>query len=318
MAGDTPHSVVQVSNLQKKYGSTTAVDDVSFEIHTDEIFGLLGPNGAGKTTLVELLQGLRTPTAGAATVLGYDIQDDLYAVKDRIGVVPQSFHTFERLSVRENIALMRDLYSDPLAVETVLDRLDLDDYADTAFGSLSGGFQRRTGIAMALVSDPDVLFLDEPTTGLDPAARRGTWQQIDQLPALGTTVVLTTHYMDEIEALADRVALMVDGGIRAIDTVAALVERYAGTVKINVTLPKSTADGDDQIMTTLRQRARETHQPDSQEMVGIFDDQQTAQKTFSDLHGIDPNYSIELVSAGMEDVFLEVAGSTLDTAGNRR
>jgi len=317
MAGETPDPVVQVSDLRKEYGATAAVNEVSFDIHANEIFGLLGPNGAGKTTLVELLQGLRTPTSGGATVLGLDVQDDLYAIKDRIGVVPQSFHTFERLSVRENIALMRDLYSDPLPVETILDRLDLNDYTDTTFGALSGGFQRRTGIAMALVSDPDVLFLDEPTTGLDPAARRATWHQIEQLPTLGTTVVLTTHYMDEIEVLADRVALMIDGEIKAIDTVAGLIERYAGTVKIRATIPKSVGTDDDEITPILRQQARETHQND-RDVVAIFDDQQAAQNTFNDLHEADPAYSIEMVSAGMEDVFLEVAGSSIDTTGNRQ
>ncbi|WP_135822340.1 ABC transporter ATP-binding protein [Halostella litorea] len=315
MAGTDP--VVRVSDLRKEYGSTTAVDGVSFEIRAGEIFGLLGPNGAGKTTTVELLQGLRTPTSGDATVLGLDLRDDLYRIKDRIGVVPQSFHTFERLSVRENVALMRDLYFDPLSVDTVLERLDLDDWADEPFASLSGGFQRRTGIAMALVSDPDVLFLDEPTTGLDPAARRATWQRIQALPDRGTTVVLTTHYMDEIEFLADRVALMVDGRIEAVDTVPALVERYAGSVRVVVSLPESADDGDDRVASVLRDRARETYRPNDRKLIGIFDDRGAAQRTFSELHGTDHAGSVELVSAGMEDVFLEVAGRPLDAGGVR-
>ena len=125
----------------------------------------------GKTTLVEILQGLRTPTSGTATVLGLDLQENLYEIKDRIGVVPQSFQTFERLTVKENVALMADLHSGSLAVADVLEELDLAEWANVPFESLSGGYQRRTGIAMALVSDPEILFLDEPTTGLDPAAR---------------------------------------------------------------------------------------------------------------------------------------------------
>jgi ABC-2 type transport system ATP-binding protein len=132
--------VIQVTDLRKEYGSTVAVDGISFDVHANEIFGLLGPNGAGKTVTVEMLQGLRSPTAGEATVLGLSVETDSYEIKDRIGVVPQSFHTFERLTVRENVALMRDMYSDSLAVDDVLDHLDLGELADEPFRTLSGGY----------------------------------------------------------------------------------------------------------------------------------------------------------------------------------
>ncbi|MBS3761072.1 MAG: ABC transporter ATP-binding protein [Halodesulfurarchaeum sp.] len=318
MAGSGSAAVIRTDALRKEYGSSVAVDDVSLEIHDGEIFGLLGPNGAGKTTFVEILQGLRRPTAGSATVLDIPIQDGLETIKDRIGVVPQSFHTFERLTVRENVALVRDLHSDPLAVEDVLAELALDEYADERFHSLSGGYQRRTGIAMALVSDPEVLFLDEPTTGLDPSARRTTWEQIEGLPAQGTTVVLTTHYMDEVEYLADRVGLLVDGHIEAVDTVPALIDRYAGTVKIVVHLPADTAQSDhESVESTLESTARTVHEREHGELVGVFEDRQAAQDTYSSLHDLGMGHAIDLVSADMEDVFLELAGKSLTPGGER-
>lgn len=317
MSGPDSSSVIRTENLRKEYGSTVAVNDVSVSIREGEIFGLLGPNGAGKTTLVELLQGLRTPTAGSATVLDIPLQQGLETIKDRIGVVPQSFHTFERLTVRENVRLIRDLHSDPLTVDTVLAELDLEEYADEPFHSLSGGYQRRTGIAMALVSDPEVLFLDEPTTGLDPSARRTTWEQIEGLPDRGTTVVLTTHYMDEVEYLADRVGLLVDGHIEAVDTVEALIERYGGTVKIVIHLATDEQDARESVKSTLESAARTVHKRDNGDVVGVFEDRQQAQDTYSTLHDLGTGGAIDLVSADMEDVFLEIAGKSLTQGGDR-
>lgn len=333
MATNRSPPVIETTALRKEYGSTVAVDDVSMEIRRDEIFGLLGPNGAGKTTMIELLQGLRTPTRGEATVLGLDLQSDAYEIKDRIGVVPQSFHTFDRLTVRENVALVRDLHSDPLDVDTVLAELDLTEYAAAPFHTLSGGWQRRTGIAMALISDPDVLFLDEPTTGLDPAARRSTWEQIERLPELGTTVVLTTHDMEEVEYLADRVALLIDGHVEAVDSVPALVDAYAGEVKVVVhreaagtaedggdteTDPDrdTGADSDaDSLEAVLEESAATVYRSDDGKLIGVFDDRQRAQDAYSDLHEIGTGHAIDLVSPGMEDVFLELAGKTLTAGG---
>lgn len=317
MASDRSAPVVRTTNLRKEYGSTVAVDDVSLEVVGGEIFGLLGPNGAGKTTLIEILQGLRTPTDGDVTVLGLELGPDLYEIKDRIGVVPQSFHTFERLTVRENAALVRDLHSDPLNVDTVLSQLDLTDWATEPFNTLSGGYKRRTGIAMALVSDPEILFLDEPTTGLDPAARRATWEQIEQLPEMGTTVVLTTHDMDEVEYLADRVALLVDGHVEAIDPVPTLVDTYAGEVKVVVDLDGSLSDADEaSLESVLDESPAAVYRNDQAALIGVFDDRQRAQDTYSDLHDLGTGHPIDLVSSGMEDVFLELAGKTLTSEGD--
>ena len=313
MVSDSATPVVRTTDLRKEYGETVAVDDISLEIAEDEIFALLGPNGAGKTTAIEMLQGLRTPTSGDATVLGMDLSADRYAIKDRIGVVPQSFHTFERLTVRENVALVGDLHTESLGVEAVLDELDLGEYADQPFHSLSGGYQRRTGIAMALVSDPDILFLDEPTTGLDPAARRATWEQIERLPEMGTTVILTTHYMEEVEYLADRVALLVDGAVEAVETVPALVDTYAGEVKVVVdTRPGEAADSLESI---LDASADAVYRTDAGELVGVFEDRQAAQDAYSRLHDCGTGHAIDLVSPGMEDVFLEIAGKPLTPGG---
>lgn len=169
---------------------------------------------------------------------------------------------------------------------------------------------------MALVSDPEILFLDEPTTGLDPSARRTTWDQIEGLPDRGTTVVLTTHYMDEVEALADRVGLLVDGHIEAVDTVPALIKRYGGTVKIVVHLAEDAAqDARESVESTLESAARTVHEREYGELVGVFEDRQQAQDTYSSLHDLGTGEAIDLVSADMEDVFLEIAGKSLTPGG---
>jgi ABC-2 type transport system ATP-binding protein len=315
VSSDGEDAVIEVTDLTKEYGSVTAVDGVSFEVYGDEIFALVGPNGAGKTTTVEILECLRTPTSGSATVLGHDVVEDERAVKERIGVVPQSFDTFGRLTVRENVALMRGMYSDGLAVEDVLEQLDVAEWADTRFANLSGGLQQRTGIAMALVSDPAVLFLDEPTTGLDPAARRTTWEQIERLSDLGTTVVLTTHYMEEVEELADRAALLVDGGITAVDTVTNLVDRYGGDVKLVVGVDGDGEASVAEVESTLESAATEVYRAENGDLVGMFDEQSTAQETFGRLHRIEGSRSIRLTTAGMEDVFLRLVGAPLDSRG---
>jgi ABC-2 type transport system ATP-binding protein len=345
MAEPQTGPAIEATDLTRTYGSITAVDGISFEVRSDEIFALVGPNGAGKTVTVEMLECLRTPTSGSATVLGFDVEGESREIKARIGVVPQSFHTFERLTVRENIELIRGLYSEGLDPNTVIDRLDLAEYADTRFSSLSGGWQRRTGIAMALVSDPEILFLDEPTTGLDPSARRMTWGQIDRLAERGTTIMLTTHYMEEVEELADRAALLVDGALEAVDTVSNLIDEYGGNVKLVVSVDSHGGDrgvdssvvdrGDDgsvvdsggdasgdrapdEIESVLRAAATDVYHNETGDLVGLFDDRTRAQDTFGDLHDVEGTRSIELVSSGMEDVFLRLAGGTPDPGGELR
>jgi ABC-2 type transport system ATP-binding protein len=312
--------VIEVDALRKEYGELTAVDGASFEIFADEIFALVGPNGAGKTTIVEILECLRQPSSGSARVLGHDVLADPRAVKREVGVVPQSFHTFDRLTVRENVSVTRRMYDDGRDVDAVVDELDLREYADTRFEDLPGGYQRRTGIAMALVSDPAVLFLDEPTTGLDPAARRSTWRQIETLADAGTTVVLTTHYMEEVEELADRAALLVEGTVRAVDTVPNLFSTYGGDVKLVVGTNGSAAEASNEreLESILGRDAVEVYRNETDDLVAIYDDRAVAQRTFGELLDVDGDRSIDLTTAGMEDVFLRLAGGAVGSGGELR
>jgi len=200
-----------VKNLVKQYGDLTAVNDISFDVKRGEIFAFLGPNGAGKTTTVEILVGLRKPTSGGANVLGFDIAKDREKIKKRIGVLPQSFNTYDRLTVKENIKYFAGMFDSSPDVDGLIKLVDLEDKKKEQFRNLSGGLKQRLGIAVALVNDPEVVFLDEPTSGLDPKARHGVWRLIEDFHNKGKTVFLTTHYMEEAEALADRVGIIHNG-----------------------------------------------------------------------------------------------------------
>jgi ABC-2 type transport system ATP-binding protein len=208
-------SAVVVENLAKRFGDFTAVQDVSFEVAAGQVTALLGPNGAGKTTTIEILEGFQAPSAGTARVLGADPRKGGRAFKARIGLVLQSTSLEDQLTVAESLALYRSLYARPLSVAEVLDAIDLTDDAGTRIGALSGGQKRRVDLGAAIIGRPELLFLDEPTTGLDPEARRRLWTVIENLTAAGTTVLLTTHYLDEAQHLADRVIVVADGRVVA-------------------------------------------------------------------------------------------------------
>jgi len=223
-------TAVKVEGLVKRYGSLAAVDGITFEARKGEIFALLGPNGAGKTTTVEILECVRPQTGGRVLVLGCDISDRraLRDLKSRIGVLPQDFNTLQRLTVRENMQFFAGMYGVHADIDGLLDLLGVKDKARERFGNLSGGLKQRVGIAAALVNDPELVFLDEPTTGLDPEARRATWKVIEDLKAKGKTIILTTHYMEEAERLADRIGMIVKGKIAALDSPTNLVNAYGG------------------------------------------------------------------------------------------
>jgi ABC-2 type transport system ATP-binding protein len=208
-------SAIIVENLAKRFDGYTAVQDVSFEVAVGKVTALLGPNGAGKTTTIEILEGFQAPSAGTVRVLGADPRKGGRAWKARIGLVLQSTSLEDQLTVAEALALYRGLYRRPWAVGEVLDAIDLAADAGTRIGALSGGQKRRADLGIAIVGGPEMLFLDEPTTGLDPEARRGLWTVIENLTAIGTTVLLTTHYLDEAQHLADRVIVLADGRITA-------------------------------------------------------------------------------------------------------
>jgi len=204
---------ISVRGLRKSYGALAAVQGVDFEIEQGEVFGLLGPNGAGKTTTVEILEGYRKRDAGEVTVLGHDPQSPGPEFRQRIGVVLQQSELWPNLTVRETHKIFAGYYEEPRGVDEVIDLVGLNEKRDARVKTLSGGQKRRLDLGVALVGDPDLVFLDEPTTGFDPAARRAAWEMIRSLRSLGKTVLLTTHYLDEAEQLADRVAVMREGRI---------------------------------------------------------------------------------------------------------
>ncbi len=225
-------AVIEVRGLTKRYGVQAVVDDISFHVDRGEIFGILGPNGAGKTTAVECLEGLRKRDGGEVRILGLDPRTDAHRLHQRIGVQLQETQLPEKLRVREALELYASFYPDPADWRELLSRWGLADKAGTSFAKLSGGQKQRLFIALALVGNPEVVFLDELTAGLDPGARRATWDLISKVRAQGVTVVLVSHFMDEVEELCDRVAILERGRIAALDTPAGLVDRAGGEYRV--------------------------------------------------------------------------------------
>jgi ABC-2 type transport system ATP-binding protein len=217
--------VIQATDLRKQYGELAAVDGVTFEVAAGEIFGLLGPNGAGKTTTVEMLEGLRKPDGGEARVLGLDVSRQAGALKERIGVQLQTAALYPELTVVEVIDLFRSFYRRTLPTDQLIEWLGLGERRTALTKVLSGGQRQRLSVALALVNDPELVFLDEPTTGMDPQARRSLWDLISSLRDRGTSVLLTTHYMDEAEQLCDHIGIMDHGKILEMGTVDELISR---------------------------------------------------------------------------------------------
>ena len=221
-------AIIEVRDLRKRYGSLQAVDGVSFSVERDEVFGILGPNGAGKTTTLEMIEGMRPIDDGTATVDGIDVAKDPREVKRRIGIQLQASAFFDELNLIELLQLFGQMYERDVDAMALLGQVELTEKAKSQVRTLSGGQKQRFSIASALVNDPRVLFLDEPTTGLDPQARRHMWGLIRDIQRRGHTVVMTTHYMEEAEELCSRVAIMDGGKIVALDTPQALVDQLVG------------------------------------------------------------------------------------------
>jgi ABC-2 type transport system ATP-binding protein len=217
--------VIRVDDARKSYGSVKAVDGVSFQVTKGEIFGLLGPNGAGKTTTMEMLEGLHPPDSGGLEVLGMDVRRFATAIKHRVGVQLQTAALYPQLTVAELLTLFGRFYARQRPIGPLIDELELGEKRDARTKTLSGGQQQRLSVALALVNDPEVVFLDEPTTGLDPAARQGLWTVIRRMQGEGRTILMTTHYMEEAEALCDRLAIMDHGRILDSGTVDELIGR---------------------------------------------------------------------------------------------
>jgi ABC-2 type transport system ATP-binding protein len=218
--------VVRVDDLQKSYGEVKAVDGITFQVARGEVFGLLGPNGAGKTTTIEMLEGLNKPDSGTADVLGIDVTRQPDRLKERIGVQLQTAALYPNLTVTELVDLFASFYERRRPTAEIISEMGLDERKKALSKELSGGQRQRLSIALALVNDPELLFLDEPTTGLDPQARRSLWDQIEDLRRQGRTILLTTHYMEEAEQLCDRVAIMDHGKVLELGTVNELVTRH--------------------------------------------------------------------------------------------
>ncbi|HKR99672.1 MAG TPA: ABC transporter ATP-binding protein [Candidatus Dormibacteraeota bacterium] len=230
-------AAIVVEGLRKSYGDLVAVDGVSFAVEPGEVFGLLGPNGAGKTTTVEILEGYRRRDGGTASVLGVDPQTGGRALKQRMGLVLQELAVPPMLTVRELVEMYRGYYPAPRATGEIIELVGLSDKADVRVKSLSGGQQRRIDLALGLVGDPELVFLDEPTTGFDPSARRNAWEIVRSMRALGKTILLTTHYMDEAQELADRICVMARGRVVAEGKPDALRARADSRTRIRFALP---------------------------------------------------------------------------------
>jgi len=220
---NTPATALAIRDLSKSYGDVHAVSHLDLEVNTGECFGLLGPNGAGKTTTIEICEGLLTADSGEVEVLGMRWSSDERALRNALGIQLQETQLSDKLTVTETVRLFRSFYSNGLDVAEVISLVQLDEKSDARVGTLSGGQKQRLAVACALVGDPSVLFLDEPTTGLDPQSRRQLWELITRFRAQGRTIVLTTHYMDEAERLCDRVAIVDQGRVIALDTPRALI-----------------------------------------------------------------------------------------------
>ncbi len=307
--------IIEARGLVKRYGTLTAVDGVDLTVRSGEIFGILGPNGAGKTTTLEMIEGLRQPDAGTITVAGYDTRTQTEDVRRAIGVQLQTTALFDYLTASELIRLFANLYSvdaSPARVDQLLGMVGLQEKRNAAANQLSGGQQQRLSIALGLVNDPVVVFLDEPTTGLDPGARRELWQTVRDVRDRGSTVVLTTHYMEEAEILCDRIAVMDHGHIIALDTPVGLIE----AIDVEATISARMRNG----ALTLSQ-LREI--PGSKD-VSINGDQlevrsDNPQLTLIGLLELAREHKVELTElrsnqASLEDVFLTLTGRSFEPA----
>ena len=302
--------VISVDNLTKKYGDHTVVDGVSLEVCRGEVFAFLGPNGAGKSTTIEILECLRPLTHGSARVLGYDVEDahSVPRIKERIGVLPQDFSALDRLTVRENLELFAKMYTKSTSIDELLSLLELSEKSKARFGDLSGGLKQRVGVAAALVNDPDLVFLDEPTTGLDPDIRRTTWNMLSSFARSGKTVFLTTHYMEEAQALAKRVGVIVKGKIVALGTPAELMERFGGKKEM---IFKGGGDG---AFAALKTEFKDLSL-DGSNVILPFSCTAEIQEALSVLSKWGISCEMEEKTPNMEDVFLRLTGFTIKAGG---
>ena len=304
-----PDAVIQIRGLVKRFGALTAVSGVSFDVKRGEIFGILGPNGAGKTTMLECIEGMQKADDGTALVLGMNTMEHPEQIKDRVGVQLQSSAYFERLTLTEILNLFGKMYSCQIEPEKLLKLVELSEKAGNVVKVLSGGQKQRFTLAASLVNDPEVVFLDEPTTGLDPLARRHVWELIERMHEEGRTIVLTTHYMEEAQHLCGRVAIMDAGAIMALDSPSALIRGLSTPYQIwlSTSIPVSMEE-----LAELPSVQGPVSQDGAYYVIRSTDTEATLPAVLQWLN--DKNASplhLEVVSATLEDVFLELTGKDL-------
>ncbi|MBT2687228.1 ABC transporter ATP-binding protein [Bacillus sp. ISL-47] len=303
-------TVLEVRNLRKSFGTIRAVQDISFSVKAGEVFTIIGPNGAGKTTTLEMIEGLVPPDDGEIYFGNLDWNKNAVAIKKKIGVQPQSSAMFDLLTPEENLNLFASFYDHARSADEILEIVNLTDHRKSQVKKLSGGQRQRLAIGLALISDPDIIFLDEPTTGLDPQARRNIWDIILHLKQLGKTTILTTHYMEEAEKLSDRVCIVDQGSIITLDSPSALIERLTNEREIRL----SFLDGEnaskeaDQFSRNLDSVARTEREGASLKVWAV-----KPEETLLDLFKFtkEKSYQVEQVSIremSLEDVFIAFTG----------
>jgi len=302
-------NVIIVKNLTKRYQKLIAVDNVSFDVKKGEIFGLLGENGAGKTTTLEMIEGLRRPTEGDITVLDCDIKTEMKCVKERIGVQLQSSAYYNFLTLKEILELFASFYTKHNKALDLLSLVDLSEKANSRISALSGGQKQRFSIIASLVNDPEVVFLDEPTTGLDPIARRNLWELISKIKSQGKTIILTTHYMEEAELLCDRIAIMDKGKILALNETHKLIDNAEYPYSITFTTISKVAENEIKKLQKFG-LLEKVLAKENQYQIKIKDKDKLNQAV-KIVQKIDPaNFTIG--HATLEDYFIELTGKTIE------
>jgi ABC-2 type transport system ATP-binding protein len=309
-------SIITVSHLCKRYGAIAAVDDVTFSINEGEIFGIIGPNGAGKTTMVECISGLRVPDSGSVTIYDLSPKDDRDKLRKFIGVQLQESSLPPRIKVSEAVNLFASFYSNPLDSQELLETLGLTKKRNVTFKKLSGGQKQRLSIALALIGNPRIAILDELTTGLDPDARRETWELIERIRDRGVTVILVTHYMDEAERLCDRVALINHGRLIALDTPAAIAANQGGSIHMQFAPSRPV---DDKLLTVLPGVTTVHHRGTRVVVDGSGDI--TTHVLYALLKADITVKDIQVKSGNLEDAFVKLTqtkGKTIETQEGQR
>jgi ABC-2 type transport system ATP-binding protein len=313
---------IEVDHLVKKFGDFTAVNDISFSVHPQEIFGLLGPNGAGKTTLIRMMTTLTPPTSGTARIGGHDIRTDADGVRHTLGVIPQAFTTDPELTAKENMVVHAKLYEVPsnrrdALIDELLDSVDLLNVRDAMVRTFSGGMRRRLEIARGLVHSPKIMFLDEPTTGLDPVSRANVWEMIRVLRDKSElTILLTTHYMDEADRLCDRIAIVDHGKLAALDTPAKLKDSVPGAEVVEAEFQAAPSDWNEQLAglaqatgATSRDGVAHITSHDGPATVAALMDLARSRKVTVK--------KVTVQSTTLDDVFLHYTGSVLHGLENK-